>query len=290
MTLFPHRIALVPACAACLAVVWAAACGGAETPPRRDPPPAHVAKAVIVIHGVGNQSVGYSQPFQDGLRATAKDLHFIEVLWSDLGSMLRQAPAPPGSERETAEKELLAEIDAAEKRAMAARTVAQDEIQLRNEYAAARGFVGPIVQYEFLSLAERGRIRQRVRDALDWAAANADHTYVVAHSLGSVIAFDALHAWEGGTPPGSVALLSTMGSPLVKRIFAGHRGRPLTRPPNVTAWVNFHSAADPIASPLAGAYSDVIDQDVRTSILPLTAHSAYWTHQDVLTSLLARLR
>jgi hypothetical protein len=290
MTLFRHRMALVRAGAACLALAWAAACGGSETPPRRDTPPAHVAKAVIVIHGVGNQNVGYSQPFQDGLRATAKDLHFIEVLWSDLGSMLRQAPALPNSERDTAEKELLAEIDAAEKRAMAERTAAQDDVQLRNEYAAARGFVGPIVQYEFLSVAERGRIQQRLRDALDWAALNADHTYVVAHSLGSVIAFDVLHSWEAGKPPANVALLSTMGSPLIKRIFLGHRGRPVMRPANVAAWVNFHSRTDPIASPLAGGYGDVTDQDVHTSILPITAHTAYWTHQDVLTSLLARLR
>ena len=276
--------------ALCITALSAAGCKRDNPSPARDAAPTRVAKAVIIIHGVGNQAAGYSQGFQDGLRAGIKDLHFIEVLWSDLGSMLRQAPAASAKEQEAAEQEMLAEIAAAEQRAMASRNPAQDEAELRNEYAAARGFVGPIVRYEFLSPAERGRIQQRLRDALDWAGKNADQTYVVAHSLGSVIAFDSLHGWEGGTPPARVALLSTMGSPLTKRVFVGHRGRPVTRPPNAAAWVNFHSSTDPIASALSGAYRDVTDQDVRTSILPLTAHSAYWAHKDVLTELLAKLR
>ncbi len=279
--------------AACLAIAWVA-CGDPATPPRRDTPtPDRVAKAVIVIHGVGNQTAGYSQPLQDGLHATMKDLHFIEVLWSDLGSMLRQAPAAPQSARDRAEKELMAEIDAAEKRAIAERSLTQDEAQLRSEYAAARGFVGPIVQYEFLSPTERVRIQQRLRDALDWAAAHADRTHVVAHSLGSVIAFDALHSWEGERPastPAQVALLTTMGSPLLKRVFAGHRGRPVNRPANVGTWINYYSPTDPIAAPLDSVYSDVTDHGIRTSVLPLTAHSAYWTHQDVWSSLLGRLQ
>ena len=272
----------------CIAAACATGCGGTGGPASPPSDTGRVAKAVIIIHGVGNQTAGYSKQLQDGLKAGNKDLHFVEVLWSDLGSMLRQTAMD--KERDAAEQKWLAELAAAEQRAIASRSPSQDEAQLRSEYAAARGYVGPIVRYEFLSPSERSKIQQRLRTALDWSAKNADQTYVVAHSLGSVIAFDGLHAWEGGSPPAPVALLSTMGSPLNKPVFVGHRGRPARKPANVTGWVNFHSPTDPIASPLAGAYADVLDRDIRTSILPFSAHSAYWTHQDVLRDLLDRLR
>lgn len=277
-----------------LAMACAVGCRDSKEPPAsRDAPASRVATAVIVIHGVGNQAAGYSKPLQDLMKAESPSLHFIEVLWSDLGSLLRQTGAI-SKERQAAEQELLDEINAAERRALASRKASpnppDDETQLREQYAAARGFVGPIVRYEFLSGAERSRIQQRFREALDWSAKNADKTVVIAHSLGSVIAFDSLHAWEGGPPPARIALLSTMGSPLGKSVFVGRRGRPSTRPGNADAWINFHSPTDPIASPLAGSYADVEDRDVRTSILPLTAHSAYWTHTDVLRELLTTLQ
>ena len=282
-----------------LAFLVAMACAGCTdktTPPANRTGDGRVANSVVIIHGVGNQTTGYSKPIQDLLSAQHQSLHFVEVLWSDLGSVLRQAPAANDPERQAAEQQLLDEINAAEQRALAARTVLPstaappDDTQIREEYAAARGFVGPIVRYEFLSPFERGRIQQRLRDALDWSAKNADRTFVIAHSLGSVIAFDTLHAWNGGTPPAKVALLATMGSPLGKKIFVSHLGRPTLRPGNADAWLNFHSPADPIASALAGSYADVADRDVRTSILPLTAHGAYWTHADVMSGLLEKLK
>ncbi len=280
---------------ALVVVACPVACGDSKAPPSdRDAPASRVATSVIIIHGVGNHEAGYSRPIQDLLKAQSSSLHFIEVLWSDLGSLLRQVEGPISKERQAAEQELLDEINAAEARALASPTVspsaAQDETQIRTEYAAARGFVGPIVRYEFLTGAERGRIQERLRAALDWSAKNADRTFVIAHSLGSVIAFDSLHAWEGGVRPAQVALLATMGSPLGKRIFVGHRGRPSGRPASVDGWMNFHSPTDPIASPLAGSYANVEDRGVTTSKLPLTAHGAYWTHAEVLTDLLKKLQ
>lgn len=270
-------------------------CGGRTASPRSESSPGRIASSVIIIHGVGNQTAGYSRPLQDLLKAGNPSLHFTEVLWSDLGGLLRRAEnAEQTAQRKAAEQELLAEIDAAERKARASRIAApgaaQDDKAIRDEYAAARGFVSPIVSYEFLSAAERRRIQSRLRDALDWSAQHADKTYVIAHSLGSVIAFDSLHAWEGGTPPGNVVVLLTMGSPLGKRVFAHHGGRPAGRPGTVQTWLNFYSVHDPIASALAGIYGQVEDRGVKTSILPLSAHSAYWTHADVVNELLNRVR
>jgi hypothetical protein len=263
-------------------------CDRTEPPPAGQPAGGRVPKAVIVIHGVGNQTSGYSQPLQVALTASAGDLHFTEVLWSDLGSLIREGP--PDQARQEAEAELLRDFAEAEQRAPAARRVGPERQALETEQAAARGYVGPVVRYEFLSAGERERIQQRFRAALEWTAQHADRTYVVAHSLGSVIAFDVLHAWEGGSAPGPVGVLCTLGSPLGKSVFAGRRGRPLTKPAVVEAWVNFYSSSDPIASSLAAKYANVLDREVGTSDLPLSAHTAYWTHQDVVADLTTRLR
>ena len=284
------RYLLLVALAASASVV---ACRNNGKPADRNSDPDHVRTAVIIIHGVGNQTAGYSKPIQDLLKAQDSKLHFVEVLWSDLGSVLRQAQDPARvKEREAAEQELIGEIDAAEQQALASRRASaatpQDDAQIREEYAAARGFVSPIVSYEFLSAAERGRIQQRFRDALAWSAQHADRTCVIAHSLGTVIAFDALHGWESAAPSGKVAFLSTMGSPLGKRIFAGHRSRPTGRPASVEAWENFYSPNDLIASALTASYQDVEDRSVKTPALPLAAHSAYWTHADVVSEVLKR--
>jgi len=284
-------LALVVAVSACVV-----ACRNTnDTPAKRNSDPDHVRNSVIIIHGVGNQSAGYSKPLQDLLKAEDSSLHFTEVLWSDLGSVLRQAEDPSKQkEREAAEQELLNEIDAAEQKTLTSGppspATPQHDQQVRDEYAAARGFVSPIVSYEYLSADQRTRIQQRLREALDWSAQHAEKTYVIAHSLGSVIAFDCLQAWEGGTPPGKVAFLTTMGSPLGKTIFASHRGRPTGRPATVDGWVNFYSPHDVISSSLAGAYVNVDDRNVRTPLLPLAAHSSYWTHVDVVSELMKRVQ
>ncbi len=276
------------AVASVILVAWMSGCGRSEAPPPTPPAPDRVPNAVIVIHGVGNQTSGYSLQLQGALTAGAKDLHFNEVLWSDLGSLLRTSQQD--KDRDAAEQEWLGELTATEQRARASRTIGLDQPTMQDEYAAARGYVGPIVRYEFLSAVERGRIQERFRAALDWAGQHADRTYVVAHSLGSVIAFDVLHAWEGGPAPPSVVFLCTLGSPLNKRLFAGHRGRPVTKPAAAGTWISFWSSNDPIAAALGGVYTDVTDREVQTSELPLSAHSSYWTHQDVVTDLVTRLR
>ena len=166
---------------ACGLLVWTAAaaacvcaCGGSEPAKPPDAAPDRVKDAVIIVHGVGNQNAGYSKPMQDLLKAELPSLHVLEVLWSDLGSVLRQAQDPVRQkEQEAAEQALLDEINAAEQKALGSGKASPgtpQQQQMRDEYAAARGFVSPIVSYEFLSSGERTRIQQRFRDALNWSS------------------------------------------------------------------------------------------------------------------------
>jgi hypothetical protein len=102
-------------------------------------------------------------------------------------------------------------------------------------------------------LRDDGR-RQRVRDAVAEAIAEQRPRIVIAHSLGSVVAYETL--WEH--PELSADLLLTLGSPLAmpRVIFdrldpppSGDRGQ---RPPGVAAWVNLADVGDIVAIPRDG--------------------------------------
>ncbi|MCP9956442.1 alpha/beta hydrolase [Streptomyces sudanensis] len=109
------------------------------------------------------------------------------------------------------------------------------------------GTLGQVARY--LNRGEPGqdgttldaRIRRRVADCLD----GDGPTVVVAHSLGTVVALEALHAHRGEVP-----LLITLGSPLGTRTAVLPRVRP--QPPSTPAcvgrWLNFWDRDDIVAA------------------------------------------
>jgi hypothetical protein len=95
--------------------------------------------------------------------------------------------------------------------------------------------------------ALRGRARARVIEAVQTHRPRV----VVAHSLGSVVAYEALHA----RPDLGVDLLVTVGSPLglPEAVFDGLEPEPRdgrgARPPGVGRWVNIADPGDLVAVP-----------------------------------------
>jgi hypothetical protein len=96
--------------------------------------------------------------------------------------------------------------------------------------------------------------RQNARDAVAEAIIRDKPRVVIAHSLGTVVAYETL--WEH--PELSIDLLLTLGSPLAMPgvIFdrldprpADERGR---RPPGVAAWANLADVGDIVAIPRTG--------------------------------------
>ena len=117
--------------------------------------------------------------------------------------------------------------------------------------------------------AVREFVADSIAEAMSTAASNKEPVAVVAHSLGSVIAFEALHA----RPDLQVELLITLGSPLAIQHAVFHRLQPLPvdgvglRPPNVLSWVNICDAGDLIAIPRPlKTYFPGIDLDLSDSI------------------------
>ncbi|GHE09165.1 serine peptidase [Streptomyces alanosinicus] len=121
----------------------------------------------------------------------------------------------------------------------------------------------------------RGAARKEVETRIDQHRPRV----VIAHSLGTVVAYEALHA----RPDLGVELLLTLGSPLAMphAIFDRLTPRPTgspsplgARPSNVARWVNIADPGDPVAIPphLARAFRGVA-LDLTTPI-----HEAFGFH------------
>ena len=112
-----------------------------------------------------------------------------------------------------------------------------------------------------------GRIAAREEVAV--AVASCSPRVVVAHSLGSVIAYEALWA----KPELEVELLVTLGSPLglpgvvFDRLRPAPRGGRGARPPGVRRWLNIADRGDVVAVPrwLSQQFTGV-DDDIEVSV------------------------
>ncbi|WP_051814412.1 hypothetical protein RFN58_32950 [Streptomyces iakyrus] len=139
----------------------------------------------------------------------------------------------------------------------------------------------------------RAAVRERVRDAL----LRHRPDIVVAHSLGSVVAYEALH---GLADELDVRLLLTLGSPLAlphavfHRLDPGPRDGKGTRPAVVRRWVNVADAGDFVAIPkgeLARVFTGV-EELPEISIAPAWPHGVrdYLRHRTVAETITAGLR
>jgi hypothetical protein len=280
---------------------------------------------VIVIHGIGDlrtDGQSYSAPLQHNIRHAlgVRDpdaLAFHEVDWSDIGNhdqldlinnklVLPPATLPGLRTIVESPREAVGEaIDSA-----------------FNASAHARRFlltgVGDVLVY--LTEAGGKQIRQRlidtiftVRNELRQQYPQRDQHYVtiVAHSLGSVIAYDVC-ALLGTVLRSEVEGLGlshffTLGSPLAlfsllrfgdeARRYA-KRGVYLDRPDQSGRWLNFYDQQDPIAFLLRDVYPPLPNvpgrmytiEDVRVQTGTLRAHTRYFDNRRIATMIARCLR
>ncbi len=122
------------------------------------------------------------------------------------------------------------------------------------------------------------------------AAEKSKDVVVIAHSLGSVIAFDYLFKFRKFflPPELNVRAFITLGSPIPLFISAmGHVESELTLPPNIKAWYNILDHNDGIARRCKPFFKNIPVKDVkvRTGLLPLEAHCKYWQSRATATEI-----
>jgi len=155
-------------------------------------------------------------------------------------------------------------------------------------YRCAANYLGDAVRYTACPYySKHGRVQRRVRrlarSALRAKAHIYDSVVVVGHSLGSIIAADALESMLV-TSPGNSRLPNmhfvTMGSPLEK--FASFRMDPWNGASRIRflrravqggaiRWTNFLYRLDPVADHISGAHNRVPGAG-----WPMVSHVSYW--------------
>lgn len=136
---------------------------------------------------------------------------------------------------------------------------------------AMRAFIPLGLREVQLFLGARHRARRVLaRDAVAATIRDRGASVVLAHSLGSVVAYEALWAH----PDLTVDLLVTMGSPLgirgmvLDRLEPGNRGEDnrVLRPPGVRRWVNIADPGDLFAVPRWLRKTFAVDHELETAI------------------------
>lgn len=114
---------------------------------------------------------------------------------------------------------------------------------------------------------------------------------LVAHSLGSVIAYNYLIQH----PELNIKRFITLGSPLAFRVIQAHLPQPIVRPTAISGdWINFYSSDDfltafPLSEPPFQLQPAIINREIHTSIYHPHDIDGYIQHSDVIKALLELL-
>jgi hypothetical protein len=137
-------------------------------------------------------------------------------------------------------------------------------------------YVGDFVRY-LVDEAVRARVQDAVRKV--FLAPSSAEVSIVAHSWGTVVAYDVLHQLARQRPGFRCTNFVTLGSPLwlepVRQILADqgqHR-----KPANTGRWINAYNTFDPVGAALAGGldgfYEGSLDRDEQVTFPGFNAHA-----------------
>ncbi|HEX5406295.1 MAG TPA: hypothetical protein VFX16_28810 [Pseudonocardiaceae bacterium] len=231
------------------------------------------ARQLVFVHGIGGvRDAATERDSWMAALALGTGLPAVEVRFVDYSSEFIVSEAQGGAEIETAllpelVDELVAELSE-DADPTSARVLADARMQLSGvaaqgpgqvvrtlanvlttvlalpglrgagQWASGRALLGHLSQVA--CYLQRGGLDVRVRARVHEALAD-EPSVVVGHSLGSVVAFEALHEHSGPVP-----LLVTLGSPLAMSTVVWHRLTP--KPPRTPAcvgrWLNFWDRDD----------------------------------------------
>ncbi len=267
---------------------------------------------VVWVHGIGDHQPGYSAPWEQSFNTHLVLPHesYVEVVWESVFDAARRAMrqerrgagAPLGLTR----REQLAEAEVREqlKAILIARASAFEEARppdptvRRGRRRADRGvmewsalqraarqrgpfdwlprvdeYIGDFTAY-LVSRRVRAAVQEEAKKVLRPFASGDFHVSIVAHSWGTVVAYDALLDLEQETPDLRVAHLFTLGSPLwlVRFLLEDTSGR---KPGGLGFWMNVDARGDLIGSWLSPAFE--VDRDLQVpSFGDADPHGSYF--------------
>ncbi len=123
-------------------------------------------------------------------------------------------------------------------------------------------YIGEFVKY-LVSREVRNAVKGKAKEQLRLLANNGCNCSILAHSWGTVVAYESLLDLETEMPAFQLAHLFTLGSPLwlVHYLLDDSSGR---KPRNVTNWVNIHAQGDMVGAGLTPGFQDDADYGVAS--------------------------
>lgn len=257
---------------------------------------------IIWIHGIGDHQAGYSASWTTAYNEyfqLASD-SYLEVCWDTVFDAPRDLDSPEPidltPQEQLAEQEvredlatiLLARSSALEQ-ADGARGLDDGTVEW-SEYqgAGSRGSfdwlfdpnesIGDFTKY-LVSRSIRSAIKEQAKALLRPLVSPDYRISVIAHSWGTVVAYDSLLDLLAEQPGLRVANLITLGSPLwaVRRFLDDRSGR---KPGQVARWVNVHARGDVVGAWLSSGFR--VDKEFEVSNFGTAgAHSSYFVPHNV---------
>ena len=149
---------------------------------------------------------------------------------------------------------------------------AQANWQLPTWLTDPNAYVGEFVKY-LVSRRIRNAVKEKAKQQLRRLSEGNYISSVVAHSWGTVVAYESLLDLEVEMPSLRVTNLFTLGSPLwmVRHLLDDKSGR---KPGNTANWVNIHAQGDPIGAGLQPGFQ--VDKDY--SVPNFGGHDAHGSY------------
>jgi metacaspase-1 len=248
---------------------------------------------IVWVHGIGAYTAGYSTAWKAVFDPYMNfpDEDFIEVLWADIFNLTIEALAAgaaadaPHAALTRKEQLRAAEVQAELEMLLTARASAFAQggsAATRTAGAAAPGpiersqhraaampaglpnwlplphiHIGEFVQY-LVSQRVRTAVKEKMKAQLRPLAGGDFAISVVAHSWGTVVAYDTLLDMESEQPDLRIANLFTLGSPLwaVRHLLDDSSGR---KPGEMANWANIEADGDFVGSWLSPGFA--VDHD-----------------------------
>jgi hypothetical protein len=241
---------------------------------------------IICVHGIGDHQPDFWKPWAAAIQAVIGEGDTYDGAWWEgaLDGGQRSAGRARPLVREvdqsrggpTPEERLRNQINALIR--LNERRIVQDDAGARAMVAPRGGiwdYVGDFVRY-MLEADVRARVQEAVRRVL--LAGASSEVSIVAHSWGTVVAYDVLHQLARQRPAFACANFITLGSPLwmepVRAILADQGQHHV--PGNTARWINAYNTFDPVGPSVAGGldsfYARSLARDERVSLLALNPH------------------
>ena len=241
---------------------------------------------IVCVHGIGDHQPDFWKPWAASIKAAIGGADTYDGAWwegalsegkrSPRGArpLVRQLEQPRGGP--SPEDRLRDQVNA---------LIRLNERRLARDESAARGLVAPrggIWDYvgDFVRYMLEADVRARVQDAVRRVllADTSSEVNIVAHSWGTVVAYDVLHQLARQRPSFACANLITLGSPLwlePVRAILSDRGAH-QKPGNTGRWINAYNTLDPVGPGVVGGldsfYARSLDRDERVLFLALNPH------------------